>query len=324
MKFLDTLSYMLIFILLGVIGFIIYQIYPIIDSYYFSEVEKFVPVNDEGNRSIVNITIPDDFPDGVLFYDNMRFKDKRISYFIDQTCSSDRADDARRAFDLLEENTILEFYELDLNGQIEVSCSNSKRTERRINEGYFIAGEGGPSSIINATNFYIINNGTIFLYKENTCSKPIIAIHEILHVLGFKHSIDKNSIMYNTVNCNQQMTKEIIDNINELYSIPSLPDLIIIKAVAEKKGIEFSFNIEIINAGLKKSEPVNLTFYGDNNLIGNYNIGELDSGTGKEISVSGIRVNKNLKDVSFIIDADDLVGEINEGNNRFDLSINEN
>ena len=322
MKFNEVLSISLIIILLGIIGFIIYQIYPIIDSYYFSEVEKFVPVRDDGkNVSIVNKAILDDFPEGALFYDNMRFKNKEISYFIDVMCSDERANDARDAFKLLQENTILQFYEINSNGQIEVSCSDS---ERKIDKDYFIAGEGGPSSIINASNYYVINNGTIFLYRDNTCSKPIVAIHEILHVLGFQHSINKDSIMYNTTKCNQKISNDILVIINKIYSTENLPDLFIRNARAEKKGIDFNFDVEIINGGLEESKPTNLSVYGDNKLIGVYNIGKMDIGTGKEIVVSGIRVNKNLKEVAFIIDDDGFMDEINEGNNRYDLVINEN
>ncbi len=319
MKVSNILSIGLIIILLGIIGFIIYQIYPIIDSKYFSEIENFVPVKDDGaNASIVNNLILDDFPEGALFYDNMRFQDKRISYFIDVMCSDERANDARNAFRLLEENTILNFYEVNLGGQIEVSCSD---IERRVDEDYFVAGEGGPSSIINASNYYVINNGTIFLYRDNSCSKPIVAIHEILHVLGFKHSINKDSIMFNTAKCNQKISNDIIDTIYDIYSVPELPDLIIREAKAEKKGIDFSFDVEIINAGLDESSPMNLTLYGNNKIIGVYNIGKMNIGTGKEIVVSGIRVNKNLQEVSFIIDDEGIINEINEGNNRYDLVI---
>ena len=65
----------------------------------------------------------------------MRFKNKEISYFIDVMCSDERANDARDAFKLLQENTILQFYEINSNGQIEVSCSDS---ERKIDKDYVV------------------------------------------------------------------------------------------------------------------------------------------------------------------------------------------
>jgi len=147
----------------------------------------------------------------------------------------------------LQNYTILNFHEVNTNGEVNVYCSDEVKG---LTNKYFIAGEGGPDFIINTSNYNIILNGTVLLYRANKCDRPVVVMHEILHVLGFKHTIDKNSILYATSNCNQEITKEVIDEIDYLYKDPSLPDLEFTKLNATKQGVFLNFETEIKNVGL--------------------------------------------------------------------------
>jgi len=74
------------------------------------------------------------------------------------------------------------------------------------------------------------------LLRKSSCSTPNIAIHELLHALGFKHSSNPENIMYHITQCEQNISKDMIDYINELYAIPSLPDLKLHNTSAKLKG----------------------------------------------------------------------------------------
>lgn len=310
-ELLSTLTLTILIILVGFAGFLLYDI-------YFAETQFFDILVKEDNTPIFNATISDEYPDGILFYDNLRFKSNKVSYSIDSMCNENRAFDAREAFGILEENTILVFTEKS-DGEIKVIC---EQTSEEPNEEYFIAGEGGPNYIINATNYYIAFNGTIFLYRDNNCNKPVVAMHEILHVFGFTHSVNERSIMYEISKCNQKLTQEIIDTINNLYSTPSLPDLIITDVNAEKTGRFLDFQIEILNAGLDYSSKSSFSIFADGEKIVSYDLDGLTAGTGRSINVSNLRVPRNIDELSFFVDFESTIFEINEDNNEKILIIN--
>ncbi|MAG07230.1 hypothetical protein CMI46_00235 [Candidatus Pacearchaeota archaeon] len=293
------------------VSFILYDLAP-------GETQRFFD-QDGSNTPIVTQNVIDDFPNGILFYPNLRFTNKQISYYISETCEGSKADDSRKAFQTLTEETSLNFHESP-RGDIKVSCSEAEPVPE---EGFFVAGEGGPNSIINASNFYIINNGTILLYRENKCSKPIVAIHEILHVLGFKHSSNQKSIMHEVSNCNQQLTKEIIETIDNLYKYETLPDLTIREASATKSGKRIEFSVEIFNSGLDMAFNSKLGLFTNGELISEYEIGELEIGSGKIITVGNLRVPRNLNTLTFKVDHKETIFEISEDNNEKTFAINE-
>lgn len=253
-----------------------------------------------------------------LFYENIRFPDKLITYSINPECSEIRARDAREAFELIQNNTILEFAEIKKASQIIVSCSE---IEKEVKE-YFIVGEGGPLTIVNTSKNYIILNGTILLYNDNNCKKPIVVIHEILHVLGFKHSNNQNSIMYNFSKCDQILENEVIKKINELYSKPSLPDLEISNITAKVHSIYLDFEIEITNQGLSQSEDANLSIYSEKEKITEYEFNSIEIGSGKIIKVKNLRIPSSTEKVTFIIDKENKIPETNKENNRATITLN--
>ena len=87
------------------------------------------------------------------FYPEMRFESSKISYSIADKCDENRRNDVIAAFNILDEKTVIDFYETE-EGNIKVLCSEIAPDPEQ--EGHFIAGEGGPNKIINATKYSII------------------------------------------------------------------------------------------------------------------------------------------------------------------------
>ena len=159
------------------------------------------------------------------------------------------------------------------------------------------------------------------LYRGNECSTPIVAIHEIFHVLGFKHSTNSKSIMYNFSECNQEIGQEIIDKIYELYGESSLPDLYFEDINATETGRYVNFEVQILNGGLAISNNVSFSIYANSDKVSNYEIGGLDIGAGKIIRVENLAVPYSTTNLTFIIDEDDSIFELNKKNNKKNLIL---
>jgi hypothetical protein len=255
---------------------------------------------------------------GEQFYPNMRFPDKIISYRLESTCPQKRWVDVERAFAIISERTVLKFYNSRDNPEIKILCSRIAPMPGQ--EGHFIAGEGGPTEIINTTNFAVILGGNISLYREEQCDEPKIAIHEILHALGFDHHNDSSSIMNPVTGCNQEIDQYIIDDINTLYKMDSLPDLIIDSIKANRTGRYLNFEINISNQGLRESKGANLEIYTLDRKIGNFSVGDLDIGTRKMLFVQNEKLAGDSSKIIFLISSKDE-GELSLDNNRAEISL---
>ena len=306
---------------LGVAGFLLYTlVYPHETRSFNVSDDLQANPGDNIEDNLNKVDGEASYPGGMLFYDNIRFPSRNISYYISSDCSDARKDDARRAFAVIADKTIIDFYEESNNGRIDVSCSEKRVTQDQFAE-HFIAGEGGPSIIINASNHRVILNGTILLYRGNECSTPIVAIHEIFHVLGFKHSTNSKSIMYNFSECNQEIGQEIIDKIYELYGESSLPDLYFEDINATETGRYVNFEVQILNGGLAISNNVSFSIYANSDKVSNYEIGGLDIGAGKIIRGENLAVPYSTTNLTFIIDEDDSIFELNKKNNKKNLIL---
>ena len=127
------------------------------------------------------------------FHQNMRYPDRTISYFISKNCSTKKTSDFLKAASFLEEKTILDFKE-SVKPDILITCSNVAPEPNE--QGHFVAGEGGPSQVINTSIYSVILVGKVSLYRSEKCEEPKVALHEILHALGFDHTGNISSIMY--------------------------------------------------------------------------------------------------------------------------------
>ena len=311
-KIIYGLFFMIFIVLLFLVWILFYQT-------YLSENIPFQTLNKQGLPIISNISGQEDYPQGMMFYENLRFKQKTISYSIDDSCSEKRANDAITAFDILDNSSVLDFIEKE-DGEIFVSCSTDMP---QVDEKHFVVGEGGPTSIINATNFNVIADATILLYEDSKCQNPIVAIHEILHALGFKHSSNENSIMYPVSNCKQQIPPEIFERMDILYHYPTLPDLAITRIDAVKKGFLLDFTVTVMNTGLDDAPNATLLVYSGNKGIFTYDLRSLEIGVGKVITARNIRLLGGNESVTFAVDRDNLISEISEKNNIEALILKE-
>jgi len=305
----DVLIMFILLIILGVLGFILYDNIPkqpvnlIFIKNNLSEIGNFSSYASE-----------------MQFYPNMRYPKLPITFSIEKSCSQDKTERTRKAFDILEKETNkLKFLEAT-NGEIKIACSEIPEP---IRSDIFIAGEGGATAIMDTGLYNVIFNGSVYLYKTNYCPEPVVEIHEILHALGFKHSNNRYSIMYNVSECDQKITGDIINEIIKLYNTESYPDLYFKNIKGVKKGRYIDFEIEILNRGLDVSALVNMDVYADNDKIAVYNVTSLDIGNGVDLKVENLRGPRSFTELKFVIDAENSIKEIDKTNNIGIMEIEE-
>ena len=300
MRGLVILLIAVLIVLLGVGAYFVYMNLP-------TEEERFEEFSAELDYN---------FSGNMQFYPDMRYRDERISYWIEPTCSPEKRESAETAFSIIEEKTVLDFY-YEIGGEIGILCSNVQPEPEE--EGHFVAGEGGPSEIINASRYNVILSGRAALYRDNLCDKPNVAIHEILHTLGFDHVSDENSIMYPVTNCEQEIDSSVIEEIDRLYSVSGEADLLVEGVSASKSGRYLNFNITIANYGLKDVDSSRLNVYEGGKSVKEFDMGEIGIGSKKIFSVENLGISRSAKEVEFevVYEGD----EIDKGNNVVMLSL---
>ena len=277
----------------------------------------FIPIGSlefiESNGESSNFSISNSI--GMQFYENMRFPDSKISYNI-LDCPLKRINDMEDAFNILGGLTDLSFYPVNIDEEISISCQEAAKVKR----GLFIAGEGGPSNITRAGEFNVITNGQILLLKDSSCTTPNVAIHELLHALGFDHSTNKRNIMYNVTNCGQTVGEDTIQLINELYKIGSLPDLVFENVSAKMNGRYLDTNVSIRNNGLKDAGISRLKIYADGKFEEEIQIESIILGYGRVVTLSNVRISqRSVEELEYVIESD--FTELDKKNNRIKLKI---
>ncbi len=264
------------------------------------------------------------------FYPNMKFNHNNISYLIYPDCDESKKARILRAFGLISDQTgIISFVQVNQNPDIEIICSENKDYEPESNKGFFIAGEGGAKEIIKTGYYNIITNGTVFLYKypfrTSECNLPVVEIHEILHVFGFDHSEDTDSLMNPVISsCRQKLDSSIISELKRLYSGKNLADLEIQDLKVIKTGRYIDYNVTIKNSGVIDAESVNLSILDDGELVESRQIGDLNFGAGITIMVENLKlIHRNPMEIEFIVDRENKIKESNKDNNIVEIKINE-
>jgi len=279
------------------------------------------PVDFIKKGSIDDGSINLNYGDTPVFMENLRFNHNNISFFIESSCSTERRESTREAFNIFEVSTgIINFREVgNSNADIKVGCSDNYIP---VGETHFAAGEGGPSLIINTSVFKIIEEGKIALYRETACDYPVVELHELGHVFGFDHSPNPSNIMYNISNCNQRITPDMINIIRELYLIEPLPDAKIKEISVVKRGRYLDFNISIQNEGLSEIPKSKLTILTGGELVDKFELSEIKIGFGQSLQVTNLKLpSRSTSQVEFYLDLENKIREINENNNFVNLEI---
>lgn len=305
-------SFLLFILIFGTLGMIfVYFFFPLNPIDFVSNFNSNASLNS--NFSLNSSTLSE-----MQFYNNMRYTDSEISYKISDNCNIKRKDDMTRAFKMLEEKTLLRFYSISDNEEISINCSD----EVVVNKQYFIAGEGGPTEIMRTPNFDIIFTGKILLLSDSKCEKPNVALHELLHALGFDHSKNPNNILYKISDCKQILGEDIPDAINALYSIPSKPDLGFREVTAKMHSRYLDINTTIQNIGLKDAPISKIIIYADNKKIKEKDLSEVKMGYELTMWFQNIFISQlNVQEITVEIEAS--FDEIEKSNNKIKLKIRE-
>lgn len=245
----------------------------------------FGPDYNTSNFSVNNT--PNNFSTNgstMQFYPNLRYAENKITYSI-INCPNEKYDEMIEAMGMLSAKTILNFISVSSNPEIEITC------ERKVVEsenGFFIAGEGGPTNITLLKDYSLITHGKVLLLRTSQCSTPDIALHELLHALGFVHSPNPKNIMYPVSNCRQELSKDITDTINKIYMVESLPDLSIEKANADMKNHYLNLNVTVKNIGFKPANDFIVNVYVNGKLKEEIKGEAIEAGFGRTTMLSNI------------------------------------
>ena len=263
------------------------------------------------------------------FYKNMKFNHNVISYSLDPDCEQGKKDRMVEAFlELSKQVSSLDFYQSSEKADIEISCDES--IKEGLDESYFIAGEGGAKAIIQTGTYNVITEGIVLLHdsQENsiTCDWPIVELHELLHVFGFDHSTDEDSLMYPILNsCNQKLDIGIVEDLEKLYSEENLAELYFKNVKAIKKGKYLDFDVNISNAGVVAAENLQLGVFEGDEEIKSFDLtsnGVMDYGAGISLQISNLKLSsRGAKDIKLVLDSRNWIKEYDEDNNIIDLTF---
>ncbi|MBX4196068.1 matrixin family metalloprotease [Candidatus Pacearchaeota archaeon] len=300
MKVVDFFVFIFLFVALGAGLYVLWLYIP-------GEAISYHPMTHSSSPDISK---------GLQFYPNMRYRDSTISYSIDAACDASKRQSAVDSFSLLSEKTSLRFVSSS-PAEIRILCS--QLAPEPTEQGHFVAGEGGPSEIINTSSYSVIFKGKVALYRSERCESPHIALHEILHALGFDHIDDSHSIMYPITDCDQELDQSIIKEINRLYSVPSEADLGIEHVNANTTGRYLNFDIAIGNFGLQDASGVRLVVYAGDEIAREFELYELPIGTRKFLNVQNVRIPRDPGVLTFSVQSTDH--ELSYENNNATLTL---
>ncbi len=321
MESIDFIIILLFFVVFGLGIFLVFLVFIPDTTVYEANKNSEQNFKDESLKLSERV-----FGSVQQFYPNIRFPEKEITYALDPACDTKKEENIITAFSILSAKTVLKFIpEMGKKEpRIRVLCSDiSPNSDKR---GHFVAGEGGPSELVNVSEYYVILESKISLYRTDSCSEPKVALHEILHALGFNHTSDSQSIMYPISFCNQQLDESIIQEINRLYSVPSYPDLTIDSVNVNRVGSYLMFQINVSNVGFYPVYEANVSVYENGKFIKSFSLTDypLPIGSTKILSVKNLKVSKDSTNFEFFVESYNPRSEIRVDNNRMEVVLEKN
>ena len=259
------------------------------------------------------------------FYPNMRFNKNQLYYYINPECNQEKANRMISAFNTISEKTaVLVFSQMANPNDADIKVSCSDELQPPDDSGTYIVGKGGGTEAIKTIRYTIPIGGEIILYNSRMdCDWPIVELHELLHVLGFDHSNNSNSIMHSSLtSCSQVVDESIINNLKTLYLQEALSDLYFENASAVKKGRYFDFNVSVKNSGLIDAENVILGVYDGNERIDEFELGDISIGAGTSLMITNLKLSSRSSSMIILkIDDENVIREIDETNNNVELNV---
>lgn len=297
--------------------FIVVVLIALFSSYFFlsyvapSDVVRFIS-SGASPHSTTNFSLS--ASQEVQFAPNLRFSQPTLTYRILPDCPIQKRASMENAFATMEDLTILTFTPVSRDEDITVLCEHR---ERRDIDGFYVAGEGGPTSYTPLGTFNIITQGEIVLIRNERCEEPVIAIHELLHVLGFDHSPNPQNIMYNFSSCDQEIGDDTLDLINDLYSIPSLPDLVLHNVSATQEGAYVHVNASVFNAGLNRASGATLRVTSDKGEVKTIALDPIEVGYTRIVTLQNIRAPRGITRLTVSVSLS--IPELDDSNNEVTL-----
>ena len=310
----DIVLLVILFAVLGVSGWAYWQITQGKDLGVLDQVRGVaLPDPEDLGKFGVEDT---DFGEGrgLQFYGRMRYRSNVIPYWIEDSCSLDKQRDILDAFKAVESETVLEFVADREMAEIRVLCAELE--EEKGKQKHILAGEGGPSEIINTSRYGVIFAGEIALYRDEKGDTPQVAIHELLHALGFDHNDDKDSIMYPITSCGQTIDATILSEMSRLYAEETLPDLVMDEVEVVKQGGYLHFNVTVSNQGLADVGEAKLVVEADGNFVQEFLLGEVEIGASRILSAQFIKVKRDVEELRFSVRGDEGAGQELDGENN--------
>jgi len=276
-------------------------------------------VFEKTNYSSVN-TNPSYLGKKMQFYPNMRFNHLPITYNIDPLCSEEKKKNMMDAMNLLTEKADLYFKQLNEENKADIiiACGEKYHEEGK---SLFTAGEGGPTLVVNTTSYSVIVKGKVQLYSSDKCGYNV-ELHELLHVFGFDHSSNDESIMYPVTSCEQRLTNDIIKELKRLYEKEPKADLHFLDAEAMKKLRYLDIKIKVMNQGIINATNVKVLLSSQGTRIEEFDFGDIGFGASKIITVQNLRLpSRSIEKLEISIDPEDKIDEYNENNNYVEMSV---
>ena len=121
---------------------------------------------------------------------------------------------------------------------------------------------------------------------------------------------------------NLDTISDMIELINNLYSIEPLGDAVLKDVEAVKRGRYLDFNVSVLNEGLIGIDEIELTIVADGEVVQVMDMGEIGIGYGRTLKASNVKLpSRNVDVIDFILDKDNNVRELNEDNNAISMVV---